>query len=261
MDLYNQVSPIFANMDQEFALFRKNKPEAKILGFFREKGIQAKYAKSNQGLHTIGVFRNKKVCGPAFVIYGPNDFFYGEFVDSKKHGSGCHLYSNGFVYVGEYSDDKKINGVVIEHASGEDIYRGDWHEDNYGGTGKLRNPFQNSTYEGEFVRGLFDGLGKLTWSTGDYYEGSFKQGRMHGPGTLVLVGQGTYSGNFNAGTFHGRGSIRYNTGDCYDGNFERGSIHGAGDLNFSEGMSVRGEWSNNQIQKVVYSVKELELEF
>ena len=261
MDLYNHVSEIFANMDHEFALFRKSKPESKILTFFRERNISVKYAKSNQGLHTIGVFKNKKVCGPAFIIYGPNDLFYGEFVESKKNGLGCHLYSNGFVYIGDYCEDKKVNGIVIERATGEDIYRGGWHEDNYAGSGKLRNPYQNCIYEGDFARGLFDGFGKLIWSTGDYYEGQFKQGRMHGNGTLVLINQGTYSGCFNGGTFHGRGSIRYATGDNYNGNFERGSIHNPGDLNFSEGISVRGEWSNNQSQRVIYSVQGLELEF
>ena len=223
MDDSKHISQIFDNIVGEFDLFRKRKPESLILKFFKERGVDARYAKSTRGLKTIGVFQNKKVCGPAFVIYGPRDLFFGEYADSKKNGKGFHLYPNGFMYKGEYLDDKKVDGVVVDSATGRDVYVGEWDSDNYNGSGVLRNPYTGSIYEGEFVGGLFEGYGKLTWSTGDHYVGNFRQGRQDGRGTLVLQGKGEYDGYFCAGTYHGRGSIRYASGDMYNGNFERGS--------------------------------------
>ena len=51
------------------------------------------------------------ISGIAFVIYGPNDLFYGDFVQSKKNGTGLRRYSNDFLYKGYYLNDK-----VIRHA-------------------------------------------------------------------------------------------------------------------------------------------------
>jgi hypothetical protein len=196
-----KVLEIFQSISTEFESFRKRMPSGKILEFFNEQNIEAKFAKSKSGFQTIGVFKNKKVSGLAFVIYGPTDFFFGEFVDSRRNGRGYRLYSNGFMFKGEYANDKKVDGIVCEFSTGSEIYNGEWFNDNYHGHGTLRNPFNKSVYQGQFINGLFDGQGKILWSTGDYYEGEFRQGRQEGKGVFVLIGLGKFKGFFKGGIF------------------------------------------------------------
>lgn len=201
MNEEQQVQDIFRSILTEFELFRKQMPSGKVFTFFKDQNIPVKFAKSKSGFQTIGVFKNKKVSGLAFVVYGPDDFFFGEFVDSRKNGRGYRLYPNGFLFKGEYANDKKVSGIVCEFATGLEIYNGEWCNDNYHGQGILRNPFNKSVYEGQFINGLFDGRGKIVWSTGDYYEGEFKQGRQEGKGKFVLIGIGKFKGFFKGGIF------------------------------------------------------------
>ncbi len=64
--------------------------------------------------------------------------------------------------------------------------------------GKCKNGFAHGkgravgtdTYEGQFTKGLPDGKGTYTWSTGDVYDGEWKEGYQDGEGTYKFKKNG-----------------------------------------------------------------------
>ena len=252
-----KILQIFDYISDEFARFKKKDKTGLIFRFFREKGVNAKYAVTDRGYKTIGMINKKQrtITGPAFVIFNEDDYFYGHFVDSKRTGPGYHRFINGFVYCGDYVNDEKVAGVVFDPRTGTEVYRGGWRDDMYSGFGTLRNPRDGANYEGEFRYGLFNGYGKQTWTHGDSYEGSFLNGRPHGRGILTLPHKGEYAGYFHHGSFHGRGSMRWRSGEIYNGQFENGAINGEGDMLYPEGkIAASGVWDNRGSDRVIYSL-------
>lgn len=69
-------------------------------------------------------------------------------------------------------------------------------------TGKCRNNLASGfgkatgrdSYEGGFIKGLPDGYGTYTWSTGEVYKGSWKRGKRNGTGELRFSADSIISG-------------------------------------------------------------------
>ena len=72
---FENVRKIFDNFEAEFSKFKTKSPDSLILKFFKDRGFTPKHANSKKGHETIGVFKNGKVNGSAFVIYGVNNVF------------------------------------------------------------------------------------------------------------------------------------------------------------------------------------------
>ena len=66
-----------------------------------------------------------------------NNYFIGNYEDNKKNGFGYHYFVNGLVYKGQYKNDQKVDGIVIDPLSKQIVYEGDWDYDTYHGKGKL----------------------------------------------------------------------------------------------------------------------------
>ena len=73
--------------------------------------------------------------------------------------------------------------VLLPKISGK--YEGDCKKGKAHGEGKA---IGEDTYQGEFKKGMPDGSGIYTWSTGDYFDGNWKNGMKDGEGKLVLKG-------------------------------------------------------------------------
>ena len=58
---------------------------------------------------------------------------------------------NGYVFVGEWKDDKKVNG---------------------------QSASESGTYEGQFLNGKFHGQGMFKWKDGGAYVGQWRNGKM-----------------------------------------------------------------------------------
>ena len=243
-------SKIFENPENEFKKFINKDTTSLIHKYYSDKNLSSKHSKNSKGYETIGVYKGKVVNGPTFVMYNKGNFYFGNVVDGVKQGEGDHLYPNGFLFQGKYSNDQKISGKVIDGRDGKEIYVGNWEKDNYGGKGWLRNPFKEYIYEGNFVNGLFDGYGRLTYNDGSYYEGSFSSGQQNGFGKLVLL-QSEYEGNFKNSKPHGKGFIKFTNGDKYTGDFENGKISGSGKLTDGN-FSIDGTWVGGSMQSGSY---------
>lgn len=67
-----------------------------------------------------------------------------------------------------------------------------------------------SRYEGEKVKGLFEGGGEVLYQGGNTYEGEFRQGLMHGRGKYTWVKENvTYEGDFRDNEITGKGKYTW----------------------------------------------------
>uniref|UniRef100_A0A8D0EWA7 R10B2 protein n=1 Tax=Strix occidentalis caurina TaxID=311401 RepID=A0A8D0EWA7_STROC len=84
------------------------------------------------------------------------------------------------------------------------------------------------SYEGEKVRGLYEGEGFAYFEGGNTYKGMFSEGFMHGHGTYTWADGVKYEGTFvkNVQMFNGR--YTWNDGSIYEGAIENGVRHGFG---------------------------------
>lgn len=57
----------------------------------------------------------------------------------------------------------------------------------------------NERYEGNFVNGRLEGIGKYFFANGNIYEGEFKNGQFHGNGCIHFANKGTYKAIFKFG--------------------------------------------------------------
>jgi len=76
--------------------------------------------------------------------------------------------------------------VKVDSLKGQ--YKGDCKDGKADGQGAA---FGTDTYTGEFRKGLPEGLGRYTWSNGDWYEGFWKEGKFEGKGTLSRKAENT----------------------------------------------------------------------
>ena len=89
------------------------------------------------------------------------------------------------------------------------------------GTETLSN---GDVYEGNYVNGVWHGIGKHTQANGCIYEGDFVEGRYHGKGKFTWPDGATYEGDFINGYFHGRGKVTFADGYVAERNFKDGDL-------------------------------------
>mmetsp|Transcript_35187 Transcript_35187/g.88527 ORF Transcript_35187/g.88527 Transcript_35187/m.88527 type:complete len:1089 (-) Transcript_35187:25-3291(-) len=108
--------------------------------------------------------------------------------------------------------------------------------------------FQNgSHYSGEWLVGVVEGRGCMTYSSGHVYEGELIKGKPHGTGVMKYKGGGSYEGQWLDGAHHGQGTLESPFGDRYEGQWERGAKHGQGTLRWQSGDSYEGEWHEDHM--------------
>jgi hypothetical protein len=90
-------------------------------------------------------------------------------------------------------------------------------------------------YEGGFVRGLMQGEGVLSLSSGASYRGGFHEGRLHGRGVYTWPDGAVYEGEFCEGAVEGRGAFAggrsseaYGCDETFEGEWAGGRRHGRG---------------------------------
>ncbi|KAH9584031.1 MORN motif [Trypanosoma melophagium] len=79
-------------------------------------------------------------------------------------------------------------------------YEGDWQEDEMHGNGKLQFHTTGDMYCGQFVRGMFEGSGTYTWSSGASYDGAWRANRIHGLGTYTDANGKVWHGKYYNGS-------------------------------------------------------------
>ncbi|XP_032086892.1 radial spoke head 10 homolog B-like [Thamnophis elegans] len=83
-------------------------------------------------------------------------------------------------------------------------------------------------YEGEKVRGLYEGEGTAYFQGGNVYKGVFSEGLMHGRGTYTWADGVQYEGNFVKNVQMNHGTYKWPDGSMYEGEVKNGIRHGFG---------------------------------
>eukprot|EP00768_Dysnectes_brevis_P009033 gnl/Dysnectes_brevis/867_a960_1338.p1 GENE.gnl/Dysnectes_brevis/867_a960_1338~~gnl/Dysnectes_brevis/867_a960_1338.p1 ORF type:complete len:779 (+),score=60.15 gnl/Dysnectes_brevis/867_a960_1338:1198-3534(+) len=97
-------------------------------------------------------------------------------------------------------------------------------------------------YEGAFIRGMMQGIGRKSWNDGRLYEGQWKQDLPHGTGFSVWPDGEEYRGQWRAGLFDGHGKRIKPNGDVYVGDFSNGKEEGEGTFVSSKGWTYLGTY-------------------
>ncbi|XP_020820963.2 radial spoke head 10 homolog B [Phascolarctos cinereus] len=103
------------------------------------------------------------------------------------------------------------------------------------------------SYEGEKVRGLYEGEGVAHFEGGGEYRGMFSEGLMHGQGTYIWADGLKYEGDFvkNIPMYHG--TYTWPDGSTYEGEVTNGIRHGFGMFKCSiQPISYIGQWCHGK---------------
>lgn len=118
------------------------------------------------------------------------------------------------------------------------------------GRGKTTGPDDDGdlcVHEGEYVRGIPNGNGTMTWADGTVYSGGFVDGAQNGTGVMTWTNGNVYSGDFTNGSRTGTGVCTWADGSCYTGEWLNGAITGSGILYNTQGNIVySGGWKNSR---------------
>lgn len=112
------------------------------------------------------------------VNYLSGASYYGQMVNSMRHGKGTFRDSEGNVFTGDFVED---------HINGKGIYR-------------MKD---GTRYEGEFKDDLQHGFGREVWNDGAVYEGQYSEGLKHGNGRYKFPDGSVFEGQFVEGSICG----------------------------------------------------------
>uniref|UniRef100_A0A8D0X7H4 Radial spoke head 10 homolog B n=1 Tax=Sus scrofa TaxID=9823 RepID=A0A8D0X7H4_PIG len=103
------------------------------------------------------------------------------------------------------------------------------------------------SYEGEKVRGLYEGEGFAIFQGGCTYHGMFSEGLMHGQGTYIWADGLKYEGEFVKNTPTNHGVYTWPDGSTYEGQVLNGRRHGFGLFKCrTQPMSYIGHWCHGR---------------
>ena len=176
-----------------------------------------------------GDFVEGEMEGKGKIKYDCGDMYEGDFVKGKYHGKGEETLSNRDTYDGDFVDG-------LRHGQGEYNTGGGGYSDGPGPKGKRTGQnnvllrLDGETYEGGFVKGKFEGRGKLTKAVGEAYEGDFKAGEEDGNGAYSFFDKSWYIGKWSKGVRRGYGEYHWLNGDHYKGNWQDDQYHGHGEM-------------------------------
>ncbi|XP_011513511.1 radial spoke head 10 homolog B2 isoform X4 [Homo sapiens] len=103
------------------------------------------------------------------------------------------------------------------------------------------------SYEGEKVRGLYEGEGFAAFQGGCTYRGMFSEGLMHGQGTYIWADGLKYEGDFVKNVPMNHGVYTWPDGSMYEGEVVNGMRNGFGMFKCStQPVSYIGHWCNGK---------------
>ena len=136
------------------------------------------------------------------------------------------IYENGDYYIGEMLDDKSHGKGILYYKNG------------------------NVLYDGEFVYGKKQGLGKRIYKSGNYYIGQWLNDKKHGKGIEYYKNDNIkYDGEFVNDKFEGNGKYIFESGNYYIGQWLNGKAHGKGIEYYKNGnIKYEGDFVNNKFE-------------
>ena len=121
---------------------------------------------------------------------------------SCTDGYGKYIYSNGYVYEGNFVKGLRVGLGKLNTPAG-DAYDGMWVNDQFNGQGTYKWA-DGSKYTGEWKNGVQDGYGIFFYPNGDKYTGYFKNNKFQGEGKYTWVDGTMQEGIYEDGLYKGK---------------------------------------------------------
>ncbi len=162
----------------------------------KEEALKIEKAKSQSALKQIK-YREGIYTGESLVINGKR----------VREGKGTYKSNDGDVYSGTWKADFLTGECEQRFKDG--TYNAGTFEKGKLICGKTKRNFANGVYEGDIDKGLFDGKGKITLTTGQEYIGEFKAGKRSGKGVCKYPNGEKYDGMWLNDMREGKGTYYY----------------------------------------------------
>ena len=126
-------------------------------------------------------------------------------------------------------------------------YKGDYNLETKTPHGKGIQYLKQSqqSYSGDFVNGVREGKGIMTWPYKGKYVGNWRNGQPHGKGKYYdSKSEESYSGYFVKGSREGKGIIRLKYGTKFDGIWKNDNpTDDIGSIILTNGKRIRGNYA------------------
>ncbi|EAR95170.1 kinase domain protein (macronuclear) [Tetrahymena thermophila SB210] len=132
------------------------------------------------------------------------------------------VYENEDEYQGSMENDIPNGYGILRDKNGKELYKGDWKNGQYDGSGILVNRNQNDSQAIVIDHNELSQI--LTLNLWIRYEGDMKQNQIQGFGTMYFIDNLKYVGNFAQGIPEGQGSFYTNDGKVIAGVWEQGKL-------------------------------------
>ena len=216
------------------------------------------YIWTGDGSKYIGEWKDGQMDGQGTYYYGEKsewsgDKYVGKFRNGERHGQGSYFSADGGKYIGEWKDDKAVEGIETWGDKTEwagDKYVGEYKDDNFHGQGTYTYA-DGEKYIGEFRDHQKNGRGTVTWPDGEKYVGEWKDGKFHGQGTYTWPDGGLVIGEWKNHKINGQATEIFgeNTewaGDRYVGEYKDDNFHGQGTYTYADGTINEGIFENGE---------------
>ena len=137
------------------------------------------------------------------IFYDDGKIYEGYILNFLKNKKGILKYPNGDIYNGEFKNDFMIFGNFYFHNG--DSFIGYFKENKFDGYGKFKYKNLGEVYEGQFINGKRQGIGKYFYKNGDIYEGYWMDDMRNGYGYIKFFNGDWYQGMFVKDIRHGIG--------------------------------------------------------
>ena len=202
----------------------------------------------NLRLYILGIVLTALALVGVFTYTLYSDGWRYQTYDTSEHGKvkfvgkfENNVPASGTIYYSDGSTAQVLSGSFDKVASAETDLT----------VWKLKIEYSNGdVYEGQTVKFLRHGEGKLTYGGGDVYEGSFHFNDMEGNGTYTYVSGDCYVGEFSKNQKHGKGTYTWTAGsdgtyDTYVGEYVTGKRCGMGIYTWADGTRYEGEFAED----------------
>ncbi|KAL4441157.1 hypothetical protein ABPG74_002107 [Tetrahymena malaccensis] len=194
--------------------------------------------------HNIEIFNAKQLMTDPFLKLKKykQSIFFGQYMNSKRHGKGLMIYNNGRLYEGLWENDLK-HGKGFEKFPNCSVYEGQYVNGKPEGIGTYTY-FNGEVYDGQWVNGMKHGSGIWRGTKNDSYIGEWKFGKPDGYGVHTWINGDRYEGQFKGCLKHGEGTEKFSNGDIYIGNYVNGKPEGYGEYYWINQSFFKGYFKN-----------------
>ena len=176
----------------------------------------------------------------------PRNEYKGEWKDGKFHGKGILKEAWGAIYFGDFINNM-ADGYGRQEEPNGSWWEGEVKNDDLHGKGIYFNAHSKCREEGNYVKWILNGPGKIECEDGFFKEGNFKNSLLQGKGIVRFASGTVYSGEFKDDKLNGQGEIKFANGTVYSGEFKDDEINGQGEIKWNTGSFEKGQFTNSTL--------------